>query len=127
MPLEDLFSAIENDDSVSPTASPTPDVRPGASSPKHSDQPSMRHRVSTIESSSSLASASATYTEEQVAIVREIRRKKNYYEILGMEKSCTVDDVRKAYRKLSLKVHPDKNKALVQMKHSRQCPKRFSV
>ncbi|MBA0574408.1 hypothetical protein Golob_001616 [Gossypium lobatum] len=30
---------------------------------------------------------------------------------MGLEKSCSVDDIRKAYRKLSLKVHPDKNKA----------------
>ncbi|XP_073062574.1 chaperone protein dnaJ 49-like [Primulina eburnea] len=65
----------------------------------------------TPPTSSSSSSASAAYTEEQVTVVREIKRKKNYYEILGLEKSCSAEDVRKAYRKLSLKVHPDKNNA----------------
>ncbi|KAK6161685.1 hypothetical protein DH2020_005066 [Rehmannia glutinosa] len=47
----------------------------------------------------------------RVTVVREIKRKKDYYEILGLEKSCSSEDVRKAYRKISLKVHPDKNQA----------------
>lgn len=51
------------------------------------------------------------YTEEHVKLIRQIKRSKDYYSILGVEKSCSVDEIRKAYRKLSLKVHPDKNKA----------------
>ncbi|KAL1320913.1 hypothetical protein HN51_065629 [Arachis hypogaea] len=51
------------------------------------------------------------YTEENVKLIREIKLKSDYYAILGVEKSCSVEEIRKAYRKLSLKVHPDKNKA----------------
>lgn len=49
--------------------------------------------------------------------------KRDFYAVLGLEKKASVDDIKKAYKKLVYKYHPDKNSA--SMEQREQAEKKF--
>ncbi|KAL4278158.1 hypothetical protein GQ457_03G045860 [Hibiscus cannabinus] len=115
LPIDNLLSAAverQFNDQPPPEYSGSTQDPSDASPSKPSDEPSIRHRFRPNGSAAASSTAGAySYTEDQITIVKQINKKNDYYEILGLEKTCSLEDVQKAYRKLSLKVHPVKNKA----------------
>ncbi|KAG8051644.1 hypothetical protein GUJ93_ZPchr0001g32823 [Zizania palustris] len=110
---DDPPSAAASSSSSSPQAPPPP---PRSAEEEATETDGLRERKQKgkkkEDDNAGDASAARSYTAEQLEVVHQIKKHtRDYYQILGLEKDCTVEDVRKAYRKLSLKVHPDKNKA----------------
>lgn len=52
---------------------------------------------------------------------------KDYYELLGVSKSASVEEIKKAYRKLALQWHPDKNKSSEAEKRFKEINEAYEV
>lgn len=52
---------------------------------------------------------------------------KDYYKILGVSRDSTDDQIKKGYRKMALKYHPDKNKAPDAVEKFKEIAEAFEV
>ena len=53
--------------------------------------------------------------------------KRDYYEVLGVDKSSSPDEVKSQYRKLALKFHPDRNKSPDAQEHFKEISEAYAV
>ncbi|KAG0043459.1 hypothetical protein BGZ83_011389 [Gryganskiella cystojenkinii] len=100
-------TAMNSASSSSSSSSTTP------SASSTSTSTSRRHVDATpVKPRQAPAPVEREYTSEQVAAVKAIRSSGgDFYKVLGVQKSVTDIEIKKAYRKLALQMHPDKNGA----------------
>ncbi|KAF9924052.1 hypothetical protein FBU30_005926 [Linnemannia zychae] len=103
-------AAAANSNKTSSSAASSPGPSTSSSIPKAGAAPNLNRSKSTPIPDHK--PAERDYTPEQAAAVKTVRSSGgDFYKVLGVKKDATDVEIKKAYRKLALQMHPDKNGA----------------
>lgn len=79
-----------------------------------SDSPTrLRQRRQNSHNNSNNTDTNAThsYTRDQLDLVKRLNKCKNFYQVLNVSRDATDSIIKRAYKRLALQLHPDKNQA----------------
>ena len=54
-------------------------------------------------------------------------QKRDYYEVLGINKSASEDEIKKAYRKIAIKYHPDRQQGKSEAEQKEAEPYKYNT
>lgn len=98
-------------------SAPSSSSKPAAASHTNNNNSNTGNTTPKSNSNSSgganVGAGSRPYTSEEEAMAKKVLAlsKRSHYEVLGVTKDANADQIKKAYRKAALKLHPDKNSA----------------
>ncbi|XP_028895739.1 dnaJ homolog subfamily B member 14 [Zeugodacus cucurbitae] len=76
-----------------------------------SPTPLRRRRQNSHNNNNADASVPHGYTRDQLDLVQRINKCKNFYQVLNVSRDATDTVIKRAYKRLALQLHPDKNQA----------------
>jgi len=122
---QQLLAALSESQSQSPSATPSSANSANRANPSRPTPSPSASTANANASTTGTAASSATATpssarssgssrmssSDEVQMIRQILRSRDYYGTLGVAKDADEKELKKAYRKKALKCHPDRNKA----------------
>ncbi|XP_053967444.1 dnaJ homolog subfamily B member 12 [Anastrepha ludens] len=70
-----------------------------------------QRRQNSHNNSTTHTGVSRDYTKEQMDLVKRINKCKSFYQVLQVTRDATDSEIKRAYKRLALQLHPDKNQA----------------